>query len=64
MKSCLAMLQITVLNNFKIKYEQNEQMEAGNTTAAKANEKKEKHLCCFNAAYSDAMSVFLLFAEI
>lgn len=58
-RRCLA--RITELHK---EYEQNEQMEAGNTTAAKANEKKEKHLCCFNAAYSDAMSVFLLFAEI
>lgn len=44
-------------------YEQNEQMEAGNMTAAKANEKKEKHLYYFNASYSKALSAFILFAE-
>ena len=44
-------------------YEQNEQMEVGNMTAVKTNEKKEKHLCCFNASYIDAMKVFILFAE-
>lgn len=44
-------------------FEQNQQMELGNMTAAKANEKKEKQLCCFSAQYANAMKTFILFAE-
>ena len=44
-------------------YEANEQAAVGNLTATKANEKKEKYLCCFNVAFIDALRVFILFSE-
>ncbi|KAH0793535.1 DNA-directed RNA polymerase III subunit rpc3 [Histomonas meleagridis] len=44
-------------------YEANEQAAVGNLTATKANEKKEKYLCCYNVAYIDALRVFILFSE-
>lgn len=40
-----------------------ENVEAGNMSAARINEKKEKFLCGFNVLYVDALRVFILFSE-
>ena len=47
-------------------YEANDQpenIETGNMSATKMNEKKEKFLCGFNVLYVDALRVFILFSE-
>jgi hypothetical protein len=44
-------------------FERSDGAEAASKSAAKVREKREKHLAVLNAAYADALRVFVLFAE-